>query len=89
MMQAVGFHRSTLSRQTAEVVHIRMRGEIPRLCLVEEDVVAVMEKQEEESIKENSKDLDLESKEWKRSRVEWRTKDNEAWGVPTRETVSG
>ena len=54
MMQAVGFHRSTLSRQTAEVVHIRMRGENPRLCLVEEDVVAVMEKQEEESIMENS-----------------------------------
>ena len=84
IMRAISFHKSALSRQTAEAVRIRRRGGegsvlnsrseynrcyIPRLCLVEEDIVAEMERQEEDSIKEASEGLGIESKRWEKDRA--------------------
>ena len=78
-MRAISFHRSALSRQTAEAIRIRRRGGmgavlnskseynrcyIPRLRVVEEDETTEMEKQEAEQAKEMEEGLRRELVAW-------------------------
>ena len=88
VMRIVEFHKSALSRQTAEAVRIRRRGGegsvlnsrseynrsyIPRLRLEEEDIAKELEKEEEDSIREASEEIDTITKEWERKHVESRS----------------
>ena len=99
MMRIVGFHKSALSRQTAEAVRIRRRGGegsvlnsrseynrcyIPRLKLVEEDVAKELERIEEESIIEASEELDDVTREWERKHAVSRSR-SEKPGLTTAE----
>ena len=78
-MKVVGFHRSALSRQTAEAVRIRRRGGegavlnskaefnrcfLPRLKLVEEQEISVMEQAEQQADKEMVEQLREVDRAW-------------------------
>ena len=84
MMRAISFHRSALSRQTAEAVRIRRRGGmgallnsksefnrcyIPRLTVVEEDIAKEMEQEEIEAAKRVEEDLRNKDQSWERSKA--------------------
>ena len=84
MLRAISFHKSALSRQTAEAVRIKRRGGegavlnskaefnrcyIPRLRLVDEEETKEMEKLEEESLKELEMELLTQDNNWERSKA--------------------
>ena len=88
-MRVVEFHRTPLSRQTAEAVRIMKRGGagavlnskseynrcyIPRLRMVEEDVAKELELAEEEELSQISEELNRIEDEWSRSKNKARSK---------------
>ena len=79
VLRMVTTHKTALSRQTSEAVRIMRRGGagavlnskaefnrcyIPRLQLVEEDVIKEMEQAEEEEIREASRELLTQDNIW-------------------------
>ena len=82
--RAISFHRSALSRQTAEAVRIRRRGGmgallnsksefnrcyIPRLTVVQEDIALEMEKEEEQTAAKVGEELRSRDNVWERRKI--------------------
>ena len=88
VVKAVSFHRTALSRQAAEAVSIRRRGGegmilnsrakfnrcfIPRLTLMQDEVIKEMEKEEEMLSAEILGDISRNQEEWEGDRVRIRS----------------
>ena len=87
VVKAVSFHKTALSRQAAEAVRIRRRGGegmilnsraefnrcfIPRLTLMQDEVIKEMEKEEEELSAEILDDISRSQEQWEGDRVKIR-----------------
>ena len=90
VVKAVSFHKTALSRKAAEAVRIRRRGGkgmilnsraefkrcfIPRLTLVEDEVIMDMEKEEEKLLAEIQGDITRNQEKWEGGRVRIRKHD--------------
>ena len=91
MMRVVQFHRSALSRQTAEAVRIRRRGGegavlnsrsefnrcfIPRLRLIEEEELEEREQMEKMEEEEIREELQNREEQWAKSKNTMRSREN-------------
>ena len=80
-MRVMEYHKTALSRQTAEAVWIQRRGGagavlnsknkynccfIPSLWLIEEEVVEEMERAEEQELRDTMEQLGEQDNEWER-----------------------